>query len=154
MTTKSAKTIWEGDFKKGIGKTTASSGAFKDVACSYSTRFEDQKGLSPEELIAAAHSASYSMLLAEGLEKAGYRTGQIVTEDKVTIDKVDNGYKIAKIEVFSEALILDDIEQIKFMNIAENAKVNCPVSKALTGTEIVMKVTMKSPEPVEHTNGN
>lgn len=154
MATRTAKTIWEGDFKKGTGRITSESGALKDISYTFSTRFENEKGSNPEELIASAHSACYSMSLAEELGKAGYRPAQIVTEDKVTIEKTDNSYKITKIEVFSEATVLDDIEHNKFLNVAENAKKNCPVSKALTGTEIVLNATLKTTEPVEFVNGN
>lgn len=149
MATRTAKTIWEGNLKKGRGKTTAGSGAFK-IPYSHSTRFENEKGSNPEELIAAAHSACYSMSLTDELEKAGYRSQEVITEDRVSIEKVDDKYKITKIEVYTEALVLDDIEYNKFLNIAEEAKRDCPISKALTGTEISLHATLKTTEPVDH----
>src|SRR6202035_6094823 len=102
MPTRTADAVWEGGLKDGQGNIKLSSGAFAGKY-SFGTRFEGAPGTNPEELIAAAHSGCYSMALSAGLEKAGHKAKRVHTTAKVTLDKVESGFKITKIVLVCEA---------------------------------------------------
>jgi len=131
MTTSTASAVWEGGLKGGKGNFKAASGAFQG-AYTFATRFEGAKGTTPEELIAAAHAACFSMALSAGLEKAGKVPSFISTKASCTIDMVGGGPKITtmKLEVRGK---VPGIDQAAFAKAAEEAKNGCPVSGALKG---------------------
>ncbi len=141
MPIRKANAQWNGDLREGKGTVKTESGAL-DGQYSFSTRFEEGTGTNPEELIAAAHAGCYSMALSAALAKNGFRPISVKTEDKVYLEKVGEGFSITKIEVTTEAEI-EGIDNEKFQQFAEDAKKNCPVSKVLTGTEIVLNATLK-----------
>lgn len=143
MAIRTATSIWEGNLKEGQGHITSDSGALKNAGYSYSTRFEDKAGTNPEELLAAAHSACFSMALSGALEKEGYQLQKVKTEDKVHLEKIDGIFKITRVEIFAEATV-PNIEELKFLQIAESAKNNCPVSMALKAIEITLHASLKT----------
>ena len=129
-----AEATWNGDLFKGKGEVKLGSGAFKG-SYSFGTRFEEQPGTNPEELIGAAHAGCYSMALAAGLGKAGFAPTRVHTAAKVTIEKVGEGFKITKIVLTCEAQV-PNVDPAKFQEIAEKTKTGCPVSQALAATPI------------------
>ncbi len=110
-------------------------------AYSFASRFERGTGTNPEELIGAAHAGCYSMALSAMLAKAGFAPKRIQTDAKVHIEKVGDGFKITRIELHMQAEI-PGIDNKIFMEHAEAAKKGCPVSQALTGTEIVLEARL------------
>jgi lipoyl-dependent peroxiredoxin len=131
MPTSQASAVWEGKLKDGKGSFAAGSGAFSGPY-SFATRFEGKKGTNPEELIAAAHAACFSMALSAGLEKAGKPAARVETTAACTLDMVDGAPKITKMALRVRGKVAG-IDQAGFQNAAEEAKRGCPVSKALSG---------------------
>lgn len=129
MATRAAEAQWNGNLKDGKGTMKLGSGAFEG-AYSFASRFEDGKGTNPEELLGAAHAGCFSMALSAILADAGFNPESVHTNAKVTIGKVGEGFEITKIVLDTEAKI-PGIENDKFQEIANLAKVGCPVSKAL-----------------------
>jgi len=135
-----ADAIWEGNLKDGKGRMKLGSGAFEG-AYSFSSRFEEGAGTNPEELIGAALAGCFSMALAHGLAQSGYTPKRIYTTARVKIEKIDEGFKITSIALDTEAEVPGIGEQA-FMEKAEITKKTCPVSKALTGTEIKLQAKL------------
>ncbi|PYP69605.1 MAG: peroxiredoxin [Gemmatimonadetes bacterium] len=131
MPTSRASAVWEGKLKDGRGSFKAGSGAFSGPY-TFATRFEGAKGTNPEELIAAAHAACFSMALSAGLEKAGRPATRVETSAACTIDTVDGAPKITKMELTVRGRV-PGLDQAAFQKAADEAKRGCPVSKALTG---------------------
>jgi osmotically inducible protein OsmC len=113
------------------------SGAFQGQY-SFASRFEEGTGTNPEELIAAAHAGCFSMALTAALGRNGFNPQGVKTEARVQLLKQEAGFAITRIELDTEARVAG-IDEAKFQEIAEAAKMGCPVSKALAGTEIVLK---------------
>jgi osmotically inducible protein OsmC len=130
-TTSRASAAWEGVLRTGKGHYEAGSGAFQGDY-SFATRFEGAKGTNPEELIAAAHAACFSMALAVGLELAGKPATRISTMAACTIDKVGEGFRITSMRLETRGRVAG-IDQARFQKAAEAAKDGCPVSQALKG---------------------
>jgi lipoyl-dependent peroxiredoxin len=139
---RTGKTIWEGETKDGKGKTAVSSGAVTGSHHTFSSRMKDNAGANPEELLAAAHSSSYSMALAAELEKAGYFPQQLSTEVEVSIEEKRGKLRIARIDICTEAMV-PGIAFSEFLGLAEKAKSSCPLTKALDSVEIVLHATLK-----------
>jgi osmotically inducible protein OsmC len=135
-----ARAVWQGTGKDGSGHLTADSGVLSDTPYSFKTRFENEKGTNPEELIAAAHAGCFTMALAFQLQGAGFTPTQLATEAVVTIEQEGGGFTIRK-----SALTLDadvpGIDRGKFEELARAAEKNCPVSKVLNA-EITMTFTL------------
>ena len=140
MPVRNAEAVWEGNLLKGKGKMKLGSGAFEG-AYSFSSRFENGLGTNPEELIGAAHAGCFSMALSFMLEQAGYTPERVHTTAKVHVDKVEDGFKITVIELETQGKI-PGIDEKTFLENAETAKKGCPVSQALSGTEIRLKATL------------
>src|SRR5512143_444625 len=140
MPVRNAEAVWEGNLLKGKGKMKLGSGAFEG-AYSFASRFENGLGTNPEELIGAAHAGCFSMALSFMLEQAGYTPERVHTIAKVHIDKVGDGFKITVIELETQGKI-PGIDEKTFIEKAETAKKGCPVSQALSGTEIKLKATL------------
>jgi len=138
MPVRTAKAVWEGNLARGSG--VLEFGNWRG-AYSAGSRFENEKGTNPEELIGAAHAGCFSMALSGILAKAGFTAKRLQTEARVHIDKVAEGYQITKIELRLDAEV-PGIDEPRFREHAEAAKKGCPVSKALTGTEIVLESTL------------
>lgn len=127
---KFASAHWEGDIKKGKGTISTQSGALKEQPYGFNTRFEDEPGTNPEELIGAAHAGCFSMAFSLELGNAGYTADSIDTKAKVTLDKDGDGFSITKIHLDMNAKI-PGIDDAEFQKIAKGAKEGCPVSKVL-----------------------
>jgi len=140
MAKRTASAVWEGTLKDGKGKVKLGSGAFEGQY-SFASRFEEGTGTNPEELIGAAHAGCFSMALAAGLTRAGFNPTRITTNASVSLEKVGESFKITTIELNTEAEI-PSIEEAAFLEQAETAKKNCPVSQALAGTQITLKATL------------
>jgi len=123
-----AQAIWEGSVKEGKGKLSTKSKVLKDNQYSYKTRFEDGSGTNPDELIAAAHAGCFAMALSLMLGEEGYEPESLDATAEVTMDP--NQLKLTKSHLTLKAKI-PNIEEDKFQEIANKAKENCPVSKAL-----------------------
>jgi lipoyl-dependent peroxiredoxin len=127
-----AHTTWEGDLKSGEGQfDLESSGAVSGEQVTFSSRFEQPAGkTSPEELIAAAHATCFSMALANGLAQDGHAPTKLETDANVTLDNADGGFKITAIKLTVRGEV-EGLDESAFRKAAEQAKENCPVSKAL-----------------------
>jgi osmotically inducible protein OsmC len=125
-----ATAVWNGGLKNGKGTVSGQSGAFNQLAYSFKTRFENERGTNPEELIAAAHAGCFSMALSAQLEKNGFTADEIRTVAKVSLEQKDGGWAITKSELELNARV-PKIDQAKFMELANAAKAGCPVSKLL-----------------------
>jgi len=131
MPTSRASAVWEGKLKDGKGSFKAGSGAFSGPY-TFATRFEGKQGTNPEELIAAAHAACFSMALSAGLEKAGKPAARVETTAACTIDMVAGAPQITKMELKVRGRV-PGLDQAAFQIAADEAKRGCPVSKALAG---------------------
>ena len=121
---------WKGGFKDGHGAIATASGALKDEGYSVGSRFEGDKGTNPEELIAAAHAACFSMALSLLLGNAGMNPQSIETRATVTLDKVGDGFEITAAHLDVGARV-PGADRAKFLEVAKQAEQGCPVSKVL-----------------------
>ncbi|HEX5438046.1 MAG TPA: OsmC family peroxiredoxin [Gemmatimonadaceae bacterium] len=131
MPTRKASATWEGGLKGGRGSFAGETGAVKGTY-SFGSRFENGAGSNPEELLAAAEAACYSMALSLGLEQAGTPPTKIETNAACTIEKVGEGFKITTMRLDVRARV-PGIDRAQFLKIAEATKTGCPVSAALQG---------------------
>lgn len=145
MAKRTASAVWEGTLKDGQGKVKLGSGAFEGQY-SFASRFEEGTGTNPEELIGAAHAGCFSMALAAGLSRAGFSPKRISTKASVSLEKVGEGFKITTIGLDTQAEV-PGIDENTFLEHAETAKKNCPVSQALAGTEIKLNASLVSSQP-------
>lgn len=128
--TSRADAVWSGDLTSGKGEVTPASGAFEALPVSWASRAESQQGkTSPEELLAAAHAACFSMAFSNGLSKAGHKVEELNTTAEVEFVP-GTGITSSKITVRGRVTGIEDDE---FHKLAEAAKEGCPVSKALSG---------------------
>jgi osmotically inducible protein OsmC len=134
MAIRHAKAVWEGNLQAGKGRMSLGSGAFEGQY-SFSSRFEEGVGTNPEELIGAAHAGCFSMALAATLGNSGFEPKSVKTTAKVHLVKKESGFVIPSIDLETEAEV-PGMDHAKFQELAETAKKNCPVSKALAGVEI------------------
>ena len=130
MPTRSATARYEGLGKDGQGRISTQSGVLQDSAYGFGTRFGDEPGTNPEELLAAAHAGCFTMALSFALAGAGHQSGNLETVAKVTIDKDGDGFTITKSALTLTASV-DGIEEDEFAKIADGAKQGCPLSKVL-----------------------
>ena len=134
-TTRKATTQWQGSLMEGSGQVTLESSGLGTYDVTWASRAEDPNGrTSPEELIAAAHSSCFSMALSNGLAKAGTPPEKLTTSAEVTFQP---GEGITGIHITVRGSV-PGLTADQFIEAAEGAKVNCPVSKALTGTKITL----------------
>lgn len=141
MPARSAEAEWNGSLTEGHGSIRLQSGVYEGPY-SFKTRFEDDPGTNPEELIAAAHAGCFSMALSAELGKAGHTVERIRTTAKVYLEKTDGGFAITRVHLSTTAAV-PDISADDFQRFAESAKTNCPVSKALAGVEIELDATLE-----------
>jgi osmotically inducible protein OsmC len=144
MPTRKAKAVWKGDLKTGSGTMKMESGAYEG-AYSFGSRFKDEGGTNPEELIGAALAGCFSMALSLELSEAGFTPESIDTDAQVTFEVNDGGPQISGIQLITKAEI-PGISKDKFLEFANGAKKGCPVSKALQGTYITLDATLLSTE--------
>lgn len=142
MPTSQAQAVWEGKLRDGKGSFTAASGAFSGPY-SFATRFEGKKGTNPEELIAAAHAACFSMALSAGLEKAGKPATRVQTDAACTLEMVNGTPTITKMALTVRGRV-PGVNQGEFQQAADEAKRGCPVSRALQGIpQITLTATLE-----------
>lgn len=137
---KSANSKWSGDIKTGKGSISTQSGALNNQPYGFNTRFEDKPGSNPEELVAAAHSACFSMALSLALGEAGFTADNIDTKAVVSLDEVDDGFAVTHIALEVNAKIAD-IANEQFQALCEQTKKGCPISK-LMNAEISLKAEL------------
>ena len=127
---RTASAVWNGTLKEGKGVISSQSGVLSDTPYSFAMRFGEERGTNPEELIAAAHAGCFSMALSAGLGKAGFEPVRIKTQALLDLENVEGSWKITTIRLETTARI-PKITPSQFETIAQDAKVNCPVSQVL-----------------------
>jgi osmotically inducible protein OsmC len=125
-----ASAVWKGGLKDGKGEFSTTSGVFSHVPYSFTTRFENAPGTNPEELIAAAHAACFSMALSAQLSGANLTPESINTTANLKMEKQEAGWAITSVHLDVHAKIPNG-DEAAFQKAAENAKAGCPVSKVL-----------------------
>ena len=132
---------WEGDLKSGQGRlSTPQSGLMEDTRYAFNSRFGDEKGTNPEELIAAAHAGCFTMALSAKLTEAGFAPEALDTRADVELS-MEGGPTISAIRLAVKAKV-PGIDEAKFRALADDAKQNCPVSKALSAVPITMEASL------------
>jgi osmotically inducible protein OsmC len=144
MSEKTARIHWEGAGKSGTGKISTDTEALRDYPYGFGSRFEDDRtGTNPEELLAAAHAACFTMAFSFACDKAGLATRRVDTKAHVRLAREGEGFRIDRIRLELEASV-DGIDDARFQEIAETAKKECPLSKALASVpEITLVATRR-----------
>jgi osmotically inducible protein OsmC len=137
MAVRTSSAEWKGSLKEGAGTMKLASGAYEGPY-TYASRFESGQGTNPEELVGAAHAGCFSMFLAALLTNAGFVPRRISTTATVHLGA---GPTITLIELKTEAEV-PNITEAEFLERAQTAKKNCPVSKALAATETTLSATL------------
>jgi lipoyl-dependent peroxiredoxin len=135
MATRDGSAEWQGDLMGGSGELTVGEGAWRGDY-SFASRFEEGAGTNPEELLAAAHAACFSMALAGILAEHGHQPRSVRTRARVHLRNVDGQPTIQQIDLETEGDV-GEIDEEHFREHAEEAKAGCPVSRALAGVEDV-----------------
>jgi osmotically inducible protein OsmC len=125
-----AKAVWRGTGRDGSGDLSTDSGVLDKTPYSYSTRFENEKGTNPEELIAAAHAGCFTMALALRLQTAGYTAEELSTEAAVSLDPEGKAFRISRSALTLRAKV-PNLDRATFERIAQDAEENCPVRRVL-----------------------
>jgi len=137
-----ARAEWRGTGREGDGDLTTDSGVLSQTPYSFKTRFENEQGTNPEELLAAAHAGCFTMALAFQLQGAGYTPTALRTQAAVTLDPDGAGFKITRSALTLEADV-PTLDQATFDRLAEAAEKGCPVSR-LFNAEVTLTKTLKS----------
>lgn len=138
---RSGSAHWEGTGKDGTGHVSTQSGVLHAAPYGFNARFGDGSGTNPEELIAAAHAGCFTMALAFQLAGAELKAERMDTSAKVGMDKVEGGWKIARVALTLKAKV-PGCDEATFRKLAETAKANCPVSKLLNA-DITLDATLE-----------
>lgn len=141
MPTRTASARWEGSLADGSGTMRLGGGAYEGPY-SFQSRFEEGEGTNPEELIGAAHAGCFSMALSADLDREGHAPESVDTDASVHFEQVDGTPTITRIELRTSARV-PGIDAGALDRIAEGAKQNCPVSRALAGVEISLDATLE-----------
>jgi lipoyl-dependent peroxiredoxin len=137
-----ASAVWRGDLRGGDGDITTESGALSKIGYSFSTRFEDEPGSNPEELIASAHAACYSMAFANTLAQKGHSPKSVETHATCVLLAKAGGFEIARM-ILNVSVDVDGLTQAELASIAEEADQGCPVSNLLReGLTIELEATL------------
>ncbi|WP_350493480.1 OsmC family protein [Pseudomonas subflava] len=139
---KRASAHWQGGIKDGKGSISTQSGALEDNPYGFNTRFEDQPGTNPEELIAAAHAGCFSMALSKELGDRGMTAESLETHAEVWLDKEEAGFRISAVHLTLQARV-PGADRDAFEQAVQAAKTGCPVSKVLD-TEISLQATLEN----------
>jgi osmotically inducible protein OsmC len=142
MITRTATARYQGMGKDGQGWVSTQSGVLKDQRYGFTTRFENEPGTNPEELIAAAHASCFTMALSFGLAKAGVTEGTLETEARVKLEKEGDGFKVTRSDLTLTGEV--PLDEAKFRELAEDAKKNCPISKLLNA-EMDLEIRARQP---------
>lgn len=141
MTTNTASARYVGLGKEGKGAISTRSGVLSEQPYGFGTRFEGKPGTNPEEMIAAAHAACFTMATSFALAGAGYADGTLDTQCTVTLDKDGDGFSVTK-SALSLTATIANITTEEFERIADQAKAGCPISKVLN-CEITLEKTLQ-----------
>lgn len=143
MLEKTASVHWEGPGKKGLGQISTETGALKTYPYGFASRFEDdRKGSNPEEILAAAHAACFTMAFSFACDKAGFATATVDTQAQVRLVQQGEGFVIDKIALTLQASV-PGLEEAQFQALALAAKRDCPLSKALASVpEITLQASL------------
>jgi osmotically inducible protein OsmC len=139
MPTRKGSAQWTGDLRTGKGFVSSESGALSKLPYGFNTRFGDEKGTNPEELIGAAHAACFSMALSNELSKAGIANPQIETTSAIELKQQDGGFTITAAHL-TVTITAKGADRTAAETAAKTAEKNCPVSK-LMKAEISMDAT-------------
>ena len=145
-TTRTATAVWQGDLLGGSGSVSAgTTGLFADLPVSWASRTEEPAGrTSPEELLAAAHSACFSMALSNNLAKEGHPADRLEVRAEVSFDKLDAGWTVTR-SALSVRGWVPGIDAAGFSKAADAAKDGCPISRALKGNvELSVEATLEA----------
>jgi osmotically inducible protein OsmC len=137
---RSASAVWKGGLKDGQGTVSTDSGVLSSVPYNFAKRFENEAGTNPEELIAAAHAACFSMALSAQLGNAGMPPESIETKATVSLDQVEGGFAVTSSHLQTTVRI-PNADKAAFETAAQNAKSGCPISKLLNA-KITMDATL------------
>jgi osmotically inducible protein OsmC len=140
---KTAHVHWEGAGKQGQGQISTETDALQRYPYGFGSRFEDDRhGTNPEEILGAAHAACFTMAFSFACEKAGFATASVDTRADVRLAKQGEGFAIDRIALVLQAVVAG-IDEHRFQEIAQAAKDDCPLSKALAGVpEITLTATL------------
>jgi lipoyl-dependent peroxiredoxin len=125
-----AKAVWRGTGRAGNGHLSTDSGLLAETPYSFRTRFENEKGTNPEELIAAAHAGCFAMALAFQLQGAGFTPTELSTEAAVSLEPEGQGFRITRSALTLRANV-PNLDEATFAKMTGEAEKNCPVSKVL-----------------------
>ena len=139
--TRSATARYDGTGKDGKGTLTTQSGVLQEEPYGFTTRFGDERGTNPEELIAAAHSGCFTMALSFQLTNGGFEPTELKTVATVSMEKQEPGWTITNIHLDVEGKV-PGVAADQFQTLAENAKKGCPISRALASTNITMSAKL------------
>jgi osmotically inducible protein OsmC len=144
MIEKTASVAWEGPGKKGQGRISTETGALERYPYGFASRFEDDRqGTNPEEILAAAHAACFAMAFSFACDKAGFATRKVDTQARVRLSPQGGGFVIDRIALTLNAVV-PGIDDARFQEIAQAAKRECPLSKALSAVpEISLQATLE-----------
>ena len=142
MITRTATARYQGMGKDGQGWVSTQSGVLKEQRYGFMTRFENEPGTNPEELIAAAHASCFTMALSFGLAKSGVTEGTLETEARVKLDKDGEGFKVSRSDLTLTADV--PLDEARLRELAEDAKKNCPISKLLNA-EMDLEIRARQP---------
>ena len=145
MSEKSASVMWSGAGKQGLGKVSTESGALMDYPYGFASRFgDDRRGTNPEEILGAAHAACFTMAFSFACDRAGLATRDVDTRASVRLVKQGEGFVIDRIALTMQATV-PGVSEERFQQIADAAKRNCPLSKALASVpEITLQATLRA----------
>jgi osmotically inducible protein OsmC len=138
-----AGVLWNGDLRSGVGMVSTESQALYEQPFNYQTRFGEQLGTNPEELLAAAHAACFSMALASTLKKNGFEPKKTDTNATCTVVPKDGGYEITRMQLHVRAEV-PGINDAAFLMLVKEADKGCPVSNLLrSGLDIEIDAVLK-----------
>ena len=137
-----ARAHWEGDLKNGKGTIGLGSGAFEGPY-SFKARFEGAPGTTPEELLGAAHAGCFTMALSLGLTTAGHPPTSLDTSAAVTLAKVGESFAITRIDLTLKGVV-PGLSEADFKRLAEDAKKNCIISRAISNVPMTLDATLTS----------
>ena len=144
MHDKSASIHWKGRGKEGHGEISTKTGAFTSYPYGFASRFgDDRRGTNPEEILAAAHAACFTMAFSFACDAAGFATELVDTQASVRLSPDGDGFVIDRIALVLKATV-PGLTEARFQEIAQTAKVQCPLSKALASVpEITLQATLQ-----------
>lgn len=140
MPARNSTAVWKGDLQSGSGNLKTGSGAY-DGQYSFKSRFEEGTGTNPEELLGAAHAGCFSMALAAGLSRQGFKVNSIETTATVNLEKGESGFSISRIDLVTKGSV-EGIDEAKFKEAAEGTKDGCIVSRALASVPMTITATL------------